>query len=97
MTDTADPLTARLERCYTGVLNDIMRGLGLRNFVLPPEGIARELSGIASHPFVRTDEATPAQGDESAMKRLTEALRRETGVDFTHYRRNTLGRRILRA
>ena len=37
MTDTADPLTARLERCYTGVLNDIMRGLGLRNFVLPPE------------------------------------------------------------
>jgi regulator of RNase E activity RraA len=37
VTDTPDPLTARLERCYTGVLNDIMRGLGLRNFVLPPE------------------------------------------------------------
>ena len=37
MTDAPDPLTARLERCYTGVLNDIMRGLGLRNFVLPPE------------------------------------------------------------
>ncbi|MFO1067361.1 MAG: RraA family protein [Geminicoccaceae bacterium] len=33
---TAD-LTARLERCYTGVLNDVMRGMGLRNFVLPPE------------------------------------------------------------
>lgn len=33
----ANGLTGRLERCYTGVLNDVMRGLGLRNFVLPPE------------------------------------------------------------
>ena len=32
-----DPLTARLGGCYTGVINDVMRGLGLRNFVLPPE------------------------------------------------------------
>ena len=36
MTDDA-ALTGRLERCYTGVLNDVMRALGLRNFVLPPE------------------------------------------------------------
>jgi regulator of RNase E activity RraA len=33
----ADPLTTRLERCYTGVVNDIMRAMDLRNFVLPPE------------------------------------------------------------
>jgi regulator of RNase E activity RraA len=32
----AGSLTERLERCYTGALNDVMRGLGLRNFVLPP-------------------------------------------------------------
>lgn len=32
-----DALTERLEACYTGVLNDVMRGMGLRNFVLPPE------------------------------------------------------------
>ena len=37
MADTPDALIARLERCYTGILNDIMRDLGLRNFVLPPE------------------------------------------------------------
>lgn len=36
MTD-AVTLTGRLGRCYTGVLNDVMRGLGLHNFVLPPE------------------------------------------------------------
>lgn len=37
MAAEADALTERLERCYTGVLNDIMRAMGLRNFVLPPE------------------------------------------------------------
>lgn len=30
-------LTDRLERCYTGVVHDILRGMGLRNFTLPPE------------------------------------------------------------
>ena len=36
MTDAA-ALTERLERCYTGVIHDAMRGMGLRNFVLPPD------------------------------------------------------------
>lgn len=35
--DGTEVLTSRLERCYTGVLNDVMRAMGLRNFVLPPE------------------------------------------------------------
>ena len=30
-------LTARLERCYTGVAHDVMRAMGLRGFTLPPE------------------------------------------------------------
>jgi regulator of RNase E activity RraA len=32
-----DPLTERLERCYTGVVHDVMRAMGLRDFTLPPE------------------------------------------------------------
>ena len=38
--DTNQPLTSltdRLERCYTGVVHDIMRTMGLRDFTLPPE------------------------------------------------------------
>lgn len=27
----------RLERCYTGVVHDVMRAMGLRDFTLPPE------------------------------------------------------------
>lgn len=38
--DTNQPsgsLTERLERCYTGVVHDVMRSMGLRDFTLPPE------------------------------------------------------------
>lgn len=30
-----DP-TSRLEACYTGIIHDVMRAMGLKNFVLPP-------------------------------------------------------------
>lgn len=33
----SETLTLRLERCYTGVVHDVMRGMGLRDFTLPPE------------------------------------------------------------
>ncbi len=33
----ADTLTDRLERCYTGVVHDVMRAMGLRDFTFPPE------------------------------------------------------------
>jgi 4-hydroxy-4-methyl-2-oxoglutarate aldolase len=32
---TMAALTERLEKCYTGVVNDVMRDMGLRNFTLP--------------------------------------------------------------
>ena len=32
-----DALTERLERCYTGVVHDVMRAMGLHDFTLPPE------------------------------------------------------------
>lgn len=32
-----DALTERLARCYTGVVHDVMRAQGLRDFTLPPE------------------------------------------------------------
>jgi len=30
-----DKLTERLEKCYTGVVNDVMRSMGLRDYILP--------------------------------------------------------------
>ncbi len=31
-----DDITDRLEKCYTGVVHDVMRKMGLRDFTLPP-------------------------------------------------------------
>jgi regulator of RNase E activity RraA len=33
---TDDPRLTRLEGCYTSVVHDVMRAMGLRNFTLPP-------------------------------------------------------------
>jgi regulator of RNase E activity RraA len=33
----SEQLTERLERCYTGIIHDVMRAMGLSDFTLPPE------------------------------------------------------------
>lgn len=35
--ERSDPLTERLDACYTGALHDVMRAAGLERFTLPPE------------------------------------------------------------
>ncbi|WP_323796382.1 RraA family protein [Nisaea sp.] len=34
---SATSITERLENCYTGVVHDVMRAMGLKDFTLPPE------------------------------------------------------------
>jgi len=34
---TTDSVSNRLEACYTGVVHDVMRAMGLQDFTLPPE------------------------------------------------------------
>lgn len=35
--DVQDPLAQQLSQCYTGVVHDVMRGMGLRDFTFPAE------------------------------------------------------------
>ena len=67
------------------------------DFVLPPNGIAKELVRIARHPLIFTGGAEAAEilpAVDTAV--VLEALHNATGVDFSHYKRNTLHRRISR-
>ena len=76
------------------------------DFVLPPEGIARELARIAADPYVvepeepETEETSPegalGAAEAPALGMLFAALRRPQGVDFSHYKRTTILRRIRR-
>jgi two-component system, chemotaxis family, CheB/CheR fusion protein len=72
---------------------------GCVDYILAPKGIARELSRIARHPYVRRDGAEAAEvpaTDHSGLNMIFQLLRRSTGVDFTHYRQTTILRRIQR-
>ncbi len=67
--------------------------------VLPPAGIAKELTRIAHHPYVLGSglelEEVGATSDVQ-MDQLFGMLRRVTRVDFSEYKFPTIGRRVAR-
>ena len=73
---------------------------GVVDFVLPPEGIARELARLGRHPHMalpaaaKPEEALP-EGDDDLAKVFI-LLRAAKGVDFSFYKPTTLKRRIAR-
>lgn len=73
--------------------------LGGVDFVLPPEKIAEELARISQHPFMANqpqmfDEKMTT--DEASLKQIFQLLNTICNVDFTHYKRGTLTRRLAR-
>jgi two-component system CheB/CheR fusion protein len=69
---------------------------GCVDFMLPPDEISREIARIARHPHValRQPEETPVA--EPAISKILRLLHLATGADFTHYKENTVYRRITR-
>ncbi len=74
---------------------------GAVDYVLSPSDIAKELVHLSRHPFVRPpepkepDKEILPEGDHE-LKKLFALLRARTNVDFTHYKSNTIRRRISR-
>ena len=74
---------------------------GVIDYVLRPSDIARELERIARHPYsreARGADATPlaAPPEPQVSEEVLALLRNRLGVDFTHYKKSTIQRRILR-
>jgi two-component system CheB/CheR fusion protein len=74
---------------------------GAIDYVLPPADIARELIRLSQHPFVRPapsnqpkEESLP-EGDGELAK-IFKILHKQTRVDFSHYKFNTIRRRVGR-
>ncbi len=67
---------------------------GMVDFILPPEGIAKELAHIALHPVLSAD--LPAFDDASTLGSIFQLLQRGTGVDFSLYKPSTIQRRLMR-
>jgi two-component system CheB/CheR fusion protein len=66
---------------------------GCVDFVLPPAGLARELSRLAVHsPKLRSK----AEAKDHDYRQILLAMRQASGVDFTSYKHSTIRRRLQR-
>jgi len=83
---------------YTGMPLSAMQS-GCVDFILPPAGIAKELTRIGRHPYLGRLRTETDQGfaiSEDHYRKIIGLLRTNVGVDFTAYRDTTIKRRILR-
>ena len=69
---------------------------GAVDFVLPPEAIANEIVRISQHPYAVPAPQIGSPDEEPNYAQIVKLLHHATGVDFSHYKRNTLYRRITR-
>src|SRR5207249_9168941 len=70
---------------------------GCVDYVLPPEGLALELTRIGQHPIIKPEEELQAFAPQATdLTPILKLLRTATGVDFANYKMNTVNRRILR-
>jgi two-component system CheB/CheR fusion protein len=71
---------------------------GAVDFVLPPEEIAKQLVKLSRHPYLYNETLAPRESaaDTADLDRILVRLRTVTGIDFTHYKQNTILRRIKR-
>lgn len=73
---------------------------GCVDYVLPPDGIAEKLSQKSHHLNIR-DNITPIEQEllfdqENELRKIFIILYKSTGVDFSHYKKATINRRIIR-
>lgn len=95
ITIAQEPSSAR----YDGMPRSAI-ATGMIDLVLSPDSIAEEISRIALHPFVDQSSTllqdSDAEGIDAQLDRVFALLRSSTGVDFTHYKRPTIKRRLQR-
>jgi two-component system, chemotaxis family, CheB/CheR fusion protein len=72
--------------------------LGCVDFILAPAEIGQELVRIARHPYLNGAEPTAeaAALGEPALKKIFRLLWAACGMDFSHYKRSTVQRRMAR-
>lgn len=95
-----EPATARFPSMPNNAIDT-----GCVDFVLSPKQIALEIVRLRDHPYFRADAIArapetgadlEAPNEEAQLARLFRTLRSAHGVDFAHYKRSTLKRRLAR-
>jgi two-component system CheB/CheR fusion protein len=102
-----DPTSAQ----FDGMPRSAMAA-GCVDFVLPPEGIAQELTRLGRHPYMAADKPRDLSGvapapapaparaeegeDRAGLDRILALVKKGSGADFAAYKKTTLHRRIAR-
>ena len=80
---------------YDGMPNSAI-ATSLVDFVLTPAEMPAKLIAYAAHALGKAHIAAAAPPKEDAMTKVFILLRAQTGHDFSHYKRNTIVRRVER-
>jgi len=71
-------------------------GTGCVDLVLPARQIAEQIVRIGRQPRTRPDQPMPATQAENSLRQVFRLLHKACNVDFTHYKRGTIERRLSR-
>jgi two-component system CheB/CheR fusion protein len=70
---------------------------GMVDFILPVEKMGAQLTQYVRHPYIeRPKPPETEERAESLLQKIFLLIRNRTGHDFSHYKRNTIHRRIAR-
>ncbi len=70
---------------------------GMVDFILPVEKMGEQLGQYVHHPYLAPHKAPePEEKAEDQIRKIFLLIRNRTGHDFSHYKRNTIRRRIAR-
>ena len=70
---------------------------GMVDFVLPVEKMGEQLAQYIRHPYLEERKVPETEGkSEDQLQKIFLLIRTQTGHDFSHYKRNTIRRRIAR-
>ena len=87
-----EPASAKFDGMPRNAINT-----GLADVILPPGQLAEEILTYANYPaMAMRQEHLQGFPDEDALAHIYMILKQVSGIDFTHYKRNTVLRRIER-
>jgi two-component system CheB/CheR fusion protein len=87
-----DPISAKFDGMPKNAINT-----GLADFILNPQEIASEILNYCNYPtIIQPSESKEIFSDEELLARIYTILKKFCGIDYTHYKRNTILRRIER-
>jgi two-component system CheB/CheR fusion protein len=89
ITFVQDPKTAKFDGMPRSALDS-----GAADFCLSPQQIADEIPRLSSHPYLRRSPGIPQFQEQ--LGKLALLVKNAFGIDLTHYKPNTIERRIQR-